>query len=522
MEYFIMKKIIEFIKLNKMIQVGDTIIVGLSGGADSVCMLLALKELQKELDFGIRAVHINHCIRGIEADKDADFAKKLCTSLCVPFNQYDIQVKKLAEEEKLSIEEAGRQARYNVFNKLANEAPNGKIAVAHHMDDQAETVIMNILRGSALKGVCGMQPVRDNIIRPLLCVKRVEIEEILRQNNQAYCIDSTNKDNEYTRNKLRNVLIPYIKDNININSVENICSMAATVSEAQAYIKKQEQIAFQDCVSIEHNINNKNIDKYSNLNSYVIDVYKFKKCDSIIQKYIVHDILGQLAGKLKDIYRSHVERIVELKDKEVGASVDVAYAITAKRSYKSITIEKSNYNKTDNKLKQNGYIEVKTSADNPIIISSKDIYDYINSNINIFNCSNDVKVINDSDSFRGVEFSYCEDIAKLRQMDASVINDKKILENSYTKVFDYDKINFTLQLRTRRAGDIIQINKNGGTKKLKDYFIDQKIDKAQRDNILLLADGSHIVWIIGYRISEEYKVTDDTKRILYSTVKFER
>lgn len=470
-----LKTIQRFIEHNKMIEPHDTVVVGLSGGADSVCLLLILKELQKNIDFTMIAVHINHCIRGEEADRDQEFARNLCKREEIQFMAFAVEVEKIAKDEKISVEEAGRKTRYRIFNEVLNGS-RGKIAVAHHMDDQGETILMNILRGSGIKGICGMKPIRDTIIRPLLCVRRHEIESYLIQRGQNYQIDSSNLDNEYTRNRLRNMIFPYFEENINAQSVENICRMAEVVTEAESYIEKQAAEAATECVKVYD-------DKLYNEQVYVIDLDSFTPNDIIIKKYIIKKIIGQLAGHLKDVYKVHIESVLELENKQVGSQIDLAYKILAKRGYHEITL----MNKTIQKEKVSNNIEI------------------------IFPEGKEKSAV----SIKG-EY-YCKDgeLICLQMAEfEKIFENQKIMGNDYTKVFDYDKIKFTLRFRTRQTGDYIQIDEKGGNKKLKDFFIDQKVPRDYRDRVLLLADGSHILWIVGYRMSEGYKITSKTKCVL--------
>ena len=466
-------RIHQYIKKNNMIASQDTIIVGVSGGADSVCLLTVLKELQKSIDFSIIVVHVNHCIRGYESDMDQEFVRQLCEKYEVAFKAFAVDIQKMSEQEKISVEEAGRKARYQIFEEVLSESANGrsgKIAVAHHMDDQAETILMNVLRGSGMKGMCGMQPVRCNIIRPLLCVRRSEIEGYLAITRQNFRTDRTNLDNDYTRNRLRNVVFPYLKENVNTHSIENICNMAQMVSEAENYIEHQTIIAKRKCVSINEE------------EEHIINIRLFSENDIIIKKYIIRKVIGDLAGKLKDIYKIHIESILELENKHVGAQVDVAYGIIAKRGYNEIMIQnKSNQEKY---IYKNEPEEIVIDEENTVSI--KDTY-YVKEK--------------DFVSFNKAVLTKLYDF-------------KEIIGNDYTKVFDYDKIKNTLRFRTRQTGDYIQINENGGNKKLKDFFIDCKVPKDYRERVLLLADGNCILWVVGFRMSEGYKVSNNTKTIL--------
>ena len=201
-------KVTDYIKENELIAPGDTIIEGISGGADSVCLFLILEEYKKEVPFNTVAVHVHHGIRKKTADKDQKFVEKLCESKGVELKSFKKDIPLICKITKESEEECGRRIRYEIFDDVCRLYENARIAVAHHMNDQAETVIFRIIRGSGIKGLTGMEAKRDNIIRPLLCLKRDEIEEYLEYLGQDYRIDETNSKLEYSRNYIRKKIIP--------------------------------------------------------------------------------------------------------------------------------------------------------------------------------------------------------------------------------------------------------------------------------------------------------------------------
>lgn len=209
-------KVFDFLQKNNMLSAGDTVICGLSGGADSVCLLIILNQLKEKLKISIEALHVNHCLRGDESDRDERFCHELCNSLNIKFTAVSCNVKKYADEKSLSCEEAARNLRYSIFDEYSE---GKKIATAHNADDNLETVIHNLIRGTALKGLSGIPPVRENIVRPLLNVSRQEIEYFLKNINQNFVTDSTNLTNDYTRNKIRHNIIPLMKE-INSSLIE--------------------------------------------------------------------------------------------------------------------------------------------------------------------------------------------------------------------------------------------------------------------------------------------------------------
>ena len=227
-----------FIRKENMIQKGDHILAGVSGGADSVCLLVLLHSLMDELSFKLSVLHVNHGIRQ-EASEDADYVKTLCDNYKVPFYLEEIDVPGMTRELSIGEEEAGRLARYDLFYKKMDEIGAGKLAVAHNMNDQAETFIMNLARGSGLRGLSGIRAVRDKIIRPLLMTSREDIEAYLQDQNILFKTDATNLEDGHTRNRIRHHILPYMTRDINSETLSHISRAAAELSYAQEYIESQ-------------------------------------------------------------------------------------------------------------------------------------------------------------------------------------------------------------------------------------------------------------------------------------------
>ncbi len=238
------EKIISTIETYGMLKGGERVTAALSGGADSVCLLLVLNGLKERYDLKLDAVHVNHCIRGKEADRDEEFCRKLCERLGVELTVKRIDVPAIAAEKKQSLEEAARNVRYSVF---AQHSGTGLTATAHTASDNAETVLLNLARGTGLKGMCGIPPVRDNIIRPLIDVTRQDVENYLRELGQDFVTDSTNLDNDYTRNRIRHNIIPEIL-RINSGFYKTFCAELKIFSEENIFIEKSVKTAYNICI----------------------------------------------------------------------------------------------------------------------------------------------------------------------------------------------------------------------------------------------------------------------------------
>ena len=337
--YKFTQKIKEYIIENNLIGHSDSVLVGLSGGADSVCLILVLNKLSKLIGFDLHAVHINHGIRGESADRDEAFSRDLCEKLEIPFQSYSIDIPKLAKDLGLTLEEAGRNARYEVFYKYSNEiiARNGlgtssaegnvKVAVAHHKNDQAETVIFNMIRGSLLKGISGMSPINDTIIRPLLCVSRAEIEQFLKENNQNYCIDETNSCNDYSRNQIRNEIVPLLEE-IQPKTVERIAAMASDVRSANKFIESYVDKLYEEAVTEDEE------------GELLINVKRAKQESDYIVKELIVKVLKNLIETYKDITGTHISDIYGLLSKGKGKEIMLPYDLRAKREKEFIRINK--------------------------------------------------------------------------------------------------------------------------------------------------------------------------------------
>lgn len=463
-------KVLEFVKRNKILEYGDSVILGVSGGADSICMLYILCRIQNILGLTLNVVHVNHHIRGEEAQRDADFVKDTCRKLGVSCVQIDADVPDIAKKNAVSEEEAGRQVRYQAFYEMAAKMEAGKIAVAHNLNDNSETVLFNLFRGTGIKGLTGIPVTREKIIRPLLCCTRQEIENYLSSENIPFCNDSTNITTEYSRNKIRLELLPYIKENINQKAEYNIVNAAENLGEISDFLDKEAKKAY---------------DEYVKDNIFLKDGFRLHPA---LQNQIIRMMIEKQAGRLKDITRAHIISVRNLENMSVSKSVNLPYNLIAARTYNGISIKtkdiKERKKLAENILLKNG----RTHNDEKIEISIQ--------------LSEEVSV----------KF-FIETLTKTNDF-----NMKNMEELVYTKWLDYDKIQ-GLALRNRQEGDYIIIDDKGSRKKLKDYFINEKIPRDKRDEILLLADGNHVVWIVGYRISSYYKITDSTSHIIKITYK---
>ncbi len=231
------KKVMSYIKDNNLIKSGDKVLVALSGGPDSVCLLNILYNLKAELNIEIGAAHLNHLLRDKDAFEDEEYVKTLCKSLDIPCFVKRVDINKYSKDKKMSSEMAGRDARYNFFDDIVKDEGYTKIATAHNANDQAETILFRLMRGSGIEGLCGIKVRRDKIIRPILCLSRKEVEEYIEINNLKPRIDKTNFEKIYNRNKIRLDMIPYIKENFNEDIIQTLNRMSVLLQKDNEFIE---------------------------------------------------------------------------------------------------------------------------------------------------------------------------------------------------------------------------------------------------------------------------------------------
>ncbi|MCD3218041.1 tRNA lysidine(34) synthetase TilS [Clostridium botulinum C] len=462
--FSLIEKVIHTIKQNNMFEVGDKVVVAVSGGPDSICLLHILYKLKEKIGISIVAAHINHCLRGEEADKDEEYVRKFCENLNIQCFVKKEDVHKISKDRGISCEMAGREVRYDFFSEVLNNVRANKIAVAHNANDQAETILMRMLRGTGLEGLIGIRAVRDNIfVRPIIDITRDEIEDYCYVNNLNPRIDKTNLENIYTRNKIRLELIPYIQKNFNSDVIEVLNRFSNTVKIDNDYLNK---------VSLEK------YNKYckGEKDKVIIKEEVFKEHEAILTR-VIRMALKELKGNLNNFDKGHIYDIIDIQKKSTGKFIMLPKNIRVLNNYGDINLYKNNNKINIDKGKQ----------EYNLVINKENILD------------NGLKIT--LDIINNVE-------------------DTKFDKSSLIKYFDYDKINRDIKLRYRNNGDKFVPLGMKGTKKLKDLFINLKIPKEKRDIIPLIVFDDEISWIVGYRISDKFKINKNTKRIL--KIKIER
>ena len=466
-----MKRIEKFIQKYHMLTCGDKVIAGVSGGADSVCLFLMLLELREKIGFDLIAVHVHHGLRGEAADQDQRFVEALCEQHRIPLEIFRVNLESIAKKRKQSLEEAGRMVRREAFDSVCQKYGGNKIALAHHQNDNAETLLWNLSRGTGLDGLGGIRPVNGKFIRPLLCMNRKEIEEYLAKRKQSYCIDETNAGTDYTRNKLRHLVLPILEEQVNSSAVRHMHETMEQIWELQEYMQEQVEAAYQECVQ-----------EHSEKACWIqIQQNSFETFPELIKKMVIRKGMEQVGGKKRDLSHKHVDVMMELMNKQVGRTLDLPYEMHAKRNYEGIRLEKRRTYSSGEEKKA----EIMQECMSELNIPGETIL-----------ADRNLKV-------------RCKILEKPKNLSI-----KDIPQKIYTKWFDYDIIKSSLYIRTRQAGDNIVIDEKGHQKKLKSWFVDEKIPKEVRDSQLLLAENNDILWVLGHRMSKAYQVKQSTKWIL--------
>lgn len=318
------EKVLKTIQQYKLIENGDKLVLAVSGGPDSIAMLDILNKLRKnsnteeikqqhngrnkkinKIDFEICVAHINHMIRE-EAESDKQYVEKYCQKNGIEFYSKSIDVQKIANNKKIGTEEAGRIVRYDFFDEVLEKTNSNKIAIAHNKNDRAETIIMNTLRGSGISGLKGIEPKREKYIRPIIECERQEIEQYCEENKLNPRIDRTNFENIYTRNKIRNIVIPYVKKEFNPNIINTLERLSQLVCEEEEYIEIQVKKAYKDILEKEEN------------EEIILNLKRFNSQEKVIKSRLVLYTITRLLGTSKGIEKIHIEDIIKLCENNIG------------------------------------------------------------------------------------------------------------------------------------------------------------------------------------------------------------
>lgn len=456
----------------EMLAPGDRVGVAVSGGADSVALLHMLSLIANEYDLTLVILHLNHGIRGEESDGDEFFVRELGKSMGIPTDSEKISVPALREKKGGSLEDICRDERYSFFERMVHKHELNKIALGHTLNDQTETVVMRFLRGSGLEGLKGFLPVRDGIyIRPFVAVTREEIISFLKERNIHFVTDSSNSDNTYLRNRIRNSLVPELKASYNVKLEENIGRSAEILRLEDDFIR----------TSVEAVIAEWKIDR----NAPRIDIRNLKKLHPALQWRLIKVLLEGYSPAGNGIGYLHVQSVICLiEGHSPSASVDLPFALTVRREYENIIISQ----------KDGGLPNAPKRYKQGEEMEDGFLYD--------------------------VEMPGSVTVAETgARMNFEVLNVSAGDIHSDNPVFmDYNAISFPLVVRNVQSGDRIQPLGMKGSKKIHTLFIDEKIPKPRRRSISLLADQKSVLWVPGVCLSDRVKITDATEKVVKAEI----
>ena len=310
-------KVLQTIKKYNMVKDEDKIVIGVSGGPDSMTLLNILNNLKEKLNIKIYVAHINHMIRK-EADEETEYVRQFCENIGVDFFAKRIKVEEEAKKQKIGTEEAGRNIRYEFFEEVAKKVGANKIATAHNSNDNAETVLMNIIRGTSVSGLKGIEKVREGkFIRPIIECSREEIEEYCKEQKLDPKYDKTNYENIYTRNKIRNLLIPYLQKEFNPSVIEGINRLSSIAAEEEQFFNNIVEKEYKKLSIGGNNISYAQNKPNSNVKE-VLDLKEFNKLDNVIKSRLVLYTISKAYGKVTGIEKIHIDDIIKLCKNNIG------------------------------------------------------------------------------------------------------------------------------------------------------------------------------------------------------------
>lgn len=470
-----------------MIEPGDEVLVACSGGADSLALLLFLWEQSRCFDFHVRAVHVEHGIRGEESLADAEFVRRFCEKRQIPCAVIPVDAVSYGRDRHLGLEEAARILRYRALEEEAirlrtddgratlsdsGALPAAKIALAHHQEDNAETILFQLVRGSGLLGMCGIPPVRQEgricYIRPFLCCSRGEIEQYLSDAGESFCVDSTNGDESYSRNRIRSQVLPQLLE-VNSRAVEHMNRTAEQLSEVWDYLSGETGRILEQQVT-------------RTGEGAAVSASFLGSIHPCLQHAVVLELIAETGGTRRDLTAAHVESALDLIQGQSGRRILLPGGVTVTLEYDRLLFARGEKKEREICLEIPGDLLEALRADG----GSREIM-----------LGTQERLMLQVLPYHGTE--------------------EEIEKKTYTKTFDYDMIKFGFCVRNRREGDYLILDCRGHRKKLSNYFIDDKVPASRRDSCVLLAQGSRIIWHVGGRIGANYKVTEDTRWILRIT-----
>jgi tRNA(Ile)-lysidine synthase len=462
----------------QMLEKGDSVLIGVSGGPDSIALLHALVETSKTWPMRLGIAHLNHGLREEESDADGEFVETLSTDLSLPFYIKKINLYQKNQHRRVSLEEAGREARYAFFNELAGREGFDKIAVGHHADDTAEIILINLLRGSGPTGLKGIPPVRGKIIRPLIRISHELILSYLKHYQLEYRIDSSNSDEQFLRNKIRHQLIPILKSQYNPNICRTLNRLGNLLYDEEEWISQYIDMTMEQCA------------QSNDLHNIILSIDKLTQHHIAVRRRMIRRAIFHAKGDLRRISYGHVDAVINLcKNAADGARLDLPEKIRIRIQDGQLHISREKKS-----LRLTGHSE---KTDHPAAFE---------------------RMILASEIFEGPIFiKECNLGLRFKKLNRQDVLDYTN-SSSKTTFFDWDCLTFPLKVRYYKAGDSFTPLGMTGSQPLKKFFVNNKISRQQRHRMPILISEDKIIWVVGARISDHVKVSPETKTVLCAEV----
>lgn len=449
----ILARLEEHIQKQNLIVSGDKLILGVSGGSDSTALLYLFTRLRYNYNLSLLVVHVNHQLRGEASDADEKAVRELCIKLNVP-----LIIRKLQLDPGADLENRARSARFEIFHNVLNNYRFKKIVLAHHKWDQAETMLMNLIRGAGLTGLAGIKAFQDKVCHPLLIFSPEELREMLQKLNIRWREDQSNFENRFTRNRLRNELIPMIQKEFNPQFKDKLVEEARIIGEAEVYIRDKVTRKFRKiCLEQARD-------------RVILSLPDIFKAASIEQYYILRYAYQSITNVELDFLSTHIKEIQAIMLAEGSKYISLPRGVYVKKQYQELI-----FSSNEQDVQSNPSEELQLEAERS----------------------------------RAVHMDYRFSFKYLK-----ILPDDYQSLDRYHAVIDADKLTGSISVRSRRDGDRFIPLGMKDFKKLKDFFIDEKVPKYDRDLIPIFADGEKLIWICGYRIDNRIRVDEHSSRFL--------
>ena len=475
------KQVAGIIREYNLFNANDRVLIGVSGGPDSVALLsLIYNSSRTNPPYSeIFIAHLNHSIRGRESDEDEQFVTALAEKYSVSLITEKRDIIEIARERKISLEEAARDERYKFFKSAAEKAGANVIAVGHNADDNAETVLHRIIRGTGITGVSGIRPKRKltpvstiTLVRPLLFTLRMDITAYLEEENLSYRIDSTNIEKDKQRNRIRLELIPHLEENYNAKIKKSLATLGETALQNSDYLEAKAKALFEDVL----------INKEVSLETIALDINKLKESPQILQQIIIKEAIIRLDIPLKKLSSRNYKDILNILNSRKTSAINVV------KEYLNIRREGSELH-----LSQSRYCK----EESPDLSETE------------------IKIPGETE----LADMNCRVKAEIREIENGFLEEFKQSKTSYEEAVDFDKVSMPLTVRTRKPGDRFQPLGSRGLKKIKDFFIDNKVPVMERDTVPIVTMNGDPIWLVGFRIDDRIRVSEETTNLL--VMKFE-